>query len=119
MLRTFSEKYHNRNFVWDTGSDAVREYLAYILNTPKGTRPYYPNFGSNLHKFKYAPLNQVTLREIHAEIRNCINAIDGMILQTSEYTVDVKSRSIYFKFYMLVDKDLMTVSLKYSGGVAS
>ena len=119
MLRSFSEKFINRNFAWDNGTDAVREYLTYILNTPKGTRPYYPHFGSNLHKFKYAPLNQVTLREIHSEIRNCINAIEGMVIQTSEYFVDVQNRTIAFKFYMQVNKDKMTVSMQYSGGAVS
>lgn len=116
MLRSFSEKYSIRNFVYDTGSGAVREYLMHILNTPKGTRPYYPDFGSNLHKYQYAPLNQIVIREVHAEIRNCINQVEGITVLNSEYAVNVKLRQVAFKFYLTVDGERMQVSMGYTKG---
>lgn len=116
MLRSFSEKYSIRNFAYDSGTDAVREYLTFILNTPKGTRAYYPDFGSNLHKYQYAPLNQTLIREVHAEIRNCVNQVEGITVLTTEYDVNIKLRQVAFKFYLMVDGERMQVSLGYKDG---
>lgn len=116
MIRTFAEHYGARNFTYDTGADAVREFLAYVLNTPKGTRPYYPLFGSYLGRYKYAPLNQTTIREVHAEIRSCINSIDGISVVNSEYSVDARTRSLSFRFFLVVDGNRMSVSMSYSDG---
>ena len=52
-MKTFTGQYSNGNFVYSNDTEAIRAQLISILNTPLGSRFYYPSDGSRLkdHRF--------------------------------------------------------------------
>lgn len=75
------------------GVEAVRQSILNILNTPKGTRFFMPEFGSNLHKILFEPMNQTTelmlMNEIYVALKRWeprVNLIYNRCKVIADYT---------------------------------
>lgn len=117
-MRTFMENFDNVvSYAWDKRVSAVRDFLLVVLNTPRGSRPYYPEFGCDIEKYKYMPLNTNVINMIHHEIRKSIDSISGLTLRSSSYRVLSKERTLLFQFVLLMKSETVTVKLSYKEGV--
>ena len=68
--------------------DEVRSSLIHLILTVKGSRYFLPDFGTNLMKFVYEPLDNTTKLSIDNEIRD---AVDKFIPNLTINDVNVKS----------------------------
>lgn len=86
-MKTFTGKYANTNFIYSDDNDALRMQLISILNTPKGSRFYYPSYGSHINEYRFEILNYFTINMIGQEIKDAVSLIDGVELESIEYIV--------------------------------
>lgn len=56
-----------------SGIDLVIGNLRQLLQTEKGERVYLPNYGCNLRRFLFQPLDEITFNEMKLEILNSIS----------------------------------------------
>ena len=67
----------------DTPEQEIRNSLANLLLTRKGTRYYLPDFGTRLYEFIFEPLDGPTFSDIEAEIRATVGQYMPNLLLTS------------------------------------
>lgn len=116
-MQTFSGKYAGRNFVYSNDIEAIRMQLVSILNTPKGTRFYYPSYGSNLNTFRFSILNYFTINMIGQEVKDAVDLIDGVSLSGIGYYI--KDNTIYFDIVLNRLSEKVKVNISVKDGVAS
>ena len=63
-MKTFTGQYSNGNFVYSNDTEAIRAQLISILNTPLGSRFYYPSYGSRLNDYRFDVINYFTINMI-------------------------------------------------------
>lgn len=56
-----------------TSDDAIKSDLIHLLLTNKGDRLYMPDFGTNLKRYIFEPLDSVTNSDIKSEIQTSID----------------------------------------------
>jgi len=59
--------------------DAVKNSLSNIINTAKGSRRMLPEFGSDVQKMLFEPLDEITARRIGENILNAIKMWEDRI----------------------------------------
>lgn len=116
-MQTFSGKYYGRNFVYSSDTEAIRMQLVSILNTPMGSRFYYPSYGSHLNEYRFSILNYFTINMIGQEIKNAVALIDGVTLSNIGYYI--KSNTIYFIIELNKMSEKVKVNISVKDGVAS
>lgn len=81
----------------DVNIDAIINSLKNILLTMKGSRRMLPEFGSNLQRLVFEPIDEITAREIGEEIIDSVRRWDDRIIFT-----DILVKPIYDKneFYI-------------------
>lgn len=81
----------------DVNIDAIINSLKNILLTMKGSRRMLPEFGSNLQRLVFEPIDEITAREIGEEIIDSVRRWDNRIIFT-----DILVKPIYDKneFYI-------------------
>lgn len=116
-MRTFTGKYSNGNFVYSGNAEVLKSQLVSILNTPFGSRFYYPGYGSRLNEYKFSPINYFTIHMISQEIKNAVNYIDGVSLSAISYSLE----DGILKFNVELSKlsERIKLSLNVVNGVAS
>lgn len=116
-MKTFTGLYSkiNHKFVFASTSDYIRSCLISILNTHKGSRFYYPDYGTEIYKYKFAPLNFFTINNINIEIRSAIECIEGLHLDSS--SVRFKDDVLYFDLVIKSDYDTFNISVGFAKGV--
>lgn len=73
-----------------TDNKAIKADLLHLLLTSKGQRLYNPEFGTDLLKFIYEPLDGMTLDAIKSEINDSVKkylpqvTLDDLTVETSE-----------------------------------
>jgi phage baseplate assembly protein W len=60
----------------ETPEVEIKTNLVHLLTTKKGTRYFMPEFGTNLHRFIFEPIDDITNGEIENEI---IDAVDKFL----------------------------------------
>lgn len=102
-----------------TNSDAIKADLMHLILTDKGERLYLPDFGTNLRKYLFEPMDGITEDDIRTEISDAVRKyipnlnITGLTITESElsqYGVTVKLN------YVVSDdvfetKDSVTINL--------
>ena len=75
------------NLAISSGKDLVRNKLKQLLSTEKGERVMLPNYGINIKRFLFQPLDTVTFEEIKEEILTGLNnyAPDVEVLKLSVF----------------------------------
>jgi len=56
----------------DTSDEEIRTDLVHLLLTRKGTRYFFPDFGTRLYEYIFEPLDGPTFSDIEAEIRDSV-----------------------------------------------
>lgn len=59
--------------------DAVKNSLSNIINTSKGSRRMLPEFGSDVQKLLFEPLDEITARRIGENILNSVGMWEDRI----------------------------------------
>lgn len=116
-MKTFSGKFLGKNFVYSDDNEAIRMQLVSILNTPVGSRFYYPSYGSRLNEFRFSVLNYFTVNMISEEIKSAVNLINGVTLAGISYYI--KDNNLYFVVDLNRNSEKVRVSLSVKDGVAS
>ena len=116
-MRTFTGKYENGNYILSGDSEALKAQLISILNTPLGSRFYYPSYGSTLNTYKFNVLNYFTINIIGQEIRRVVGLIDGVTLSSIAYSI--RNNTIKFDIELVRVSQKVKISLSVTDGVAS
>lgn len=75
---------------------AVKNALINLLYTPPGSKPFYPQYGTNLEKFLFEPADSFTESELNEEIAATIEKFEPRVkltaIETSieDYGIDIK-----------------------------
>lgn len=116
-MKTFSGKFSDKNFIYSDDIESIRMQLVSILNTPVGSRFYYPSYGSHLREYRFAVLNYYTINIIGQEIKNAVDFISGVELTgISYYVVD---NVLHFNIELNRLSNIVKVNLTVVDGVAS
>lgn len=113
---TFTESYSTPSFYLKEGVSALKEYILDILNTDRGSRPYYPDYGFLLDKYKFSLLNYQLAEEIHSEVYFVINSIDNITILETNYKLDVNGKKLNLYFNLKLGQDPIGVHLTYQDG---
>lgn len=116
-MKTFAGKYVGKNFVYSDDNEAIRMQLISILNTPVGSRYYYPSYGSHLNEYRFSVLNYFTINMIGQEIKNAIALLNGITLSSIGYYI--KDNKLYFNIELNRLSNNIKISLSVVDGVAS
>ena len=115
-MYTFIESYNTSNFCYTTGVSALREYILDILNTDRGTRPYYPDYGLLMEKYKFSLFTPALAQSIHADVYFVISSIDNISIRDSGYRIDYKNKRLDMSFSLMIGQEPIGVHLTYSDG---
>lgn len=114
---TFTGQYEGNNFVYSGSDEALRMQLISILNTPKGSRWYYPDYGSRLNEFRFSILNYYTINMIGNEIKEAVRLIDGVDLSNISFTA--YKDGLVFDIELKRQSDTTSVKVTVVDGIAS
>lgn len=113
---TFIEKFSTYTYSYTEGTDAFKEYIMDILNTERGSRPYYPDYGSLLAKYKYSLLTVQTAQEIHSDVYFVISSIDNVTIIRTRYKLDSANRRVELYYDLVLGQEPIGLHLTYSDG---
>lgn len=113
---TFTESFYKTSFYYKQGVPALKEYILDILNTDRGTRPYYPDYGLLLEKFKYMLMDLPTAQKIHSEVYFVINSIDNLRIVNTNYKLKQKQKKLELYFDLVYGQEPIGLHLTYSDG---
>ena len=116
-MRTFTGNYSNKSFQYSGDNEALRAQLISILNTPIGTRFYYPSYGSHLNEYRFNVLNHYSINMIAQEIKNAIALIDGITLSAISYSIS--GNNLYFTIDLNKTSNIIRFTISVVDGVAS
>lgn len=116
-MESFTGAYERNNFVLSSDEKVLKAELISILNTPVGSRYYYPSYGSNLSSFKFSVLNYFTINIIGQEVKSAVDLLDGVTLSGISYYIS--NNKLYFTLDLNKNSNNYKVTLSVSDGVAS
>lgn len=116
-MQTFTGQYNGRNFILSGDTEAIRAQLISILNTPKGSRFYYPEYGSNLNRYRFSVLNQFNIEAIGDTIKDAVDLIEGVTLTAISYTI--LNNNLYFNIELNRLTEKISIRISVVDGVAS
>lgn len=62
-----------------TGEEAVKRSIKNLLYTVAGEVPFFPNFGSTIHRLLFEPIDPITITNLDSSIRACIEAFEPRV----------------------------------------
>lgn len=114
---TFTGKYSRNNFVYSDDLESIRIQLISIINTPKGSRWYYPSYGTNISAYRFSPINYWTINMIGQEIKSAVDHLSGVQLAEIGYTViDGK---LVFEIGLKRFSDIVKLNITVVDGIAT
>lgn len=116
-MQTFIGEYSDKNYIYSGDNAVLKSQLLSILNTPVGSRFYYPEYGSNLYKYKFSVINYFTVNVIGQEIKNAVDMISDVSL--SNITYNVNGTTLTFNVDLKKTSNIFRVNIKVEDGVAS
>ena len=114
---TFTGQYDKNKFVYSDDLESIRVQLISILNTPIGSRWYYPSYGSNLNQYRFSPFNYFTINMIGQEIKNAIDHLEGVSLADIAFTFYKEKLIFVISLYRF--SDIVKLYITVADGVAS
>jgi hypothetical protein len=115
-MQTFTGKFSNGNFVYSSDAEAIKAQLISILNTPAGSRFYYPSYGSHLNEYKFSILNYFTINMIGQEVKDAIALMSNVNLINISYYV--YNNTLYFSIDLNRLSEKISINISVSDGVA-
>lgn len=111
---TFNESFYKTSFIYTSGVSAFKEYLLDILNTDNGSRPYYPDYGLLVDKYKYTLLTPALAQQIHADIYFIISSMESCTIFATNYKIKNKKLELYYDIQL--GQEPIGLHLTYSDG---
>lgn len=115
-MYTFVESYSRPNYYYKEGVPALREYILDILNTDRGTRPYYPDYGLLLDKYKFSLFTPALAQSIHSDVYFVISAMDNITISKTGYKIDYQNKKLDMSFELLLGQEPIGLHLTYTDG---
>ena len=85
--------------------ERINQSLFLIFETPKGSRLMMPEFGSDIHKYKFDPLDRVLMERLRYTITEDIKRWEPRIALTSvEFLADSQA----------IDNSILYISISYT-----
>lgn len=81
----------------------VKSKIVFLLSTKKGSRIYHPEFGLNLEKYLFEPLDQKTIMAIKQEIQEATSKFIGNVQIESIETKQEGNKLIIGVSYLIKD----------------
>lgn len=116
---TFTESFYSSAFYYKDKVEAFREYILDIINTEKGTRPYYPDYGLLLESFKYSILTLSLAQRIHSEVYFVLSSIEGVRIVSTNYKMNHKERKLELYYDLVLGQEPIGLHLSYNNGAFS
>ena len=116
-MKTFVGDYKNGNFIMSGDESVLKSQLVSILNTPVGSRFYYPSYGSHLSEFRFSIINYFTINLISQEIKSAVDLLDGVVCNSIQYYI--KDDTLHFNIYLSRQSNYYRINLSVTDGVAS
>lgn len=75
---------------------AVKNALINLLRTPAGTKPFFPQYGTNLDRYLFEPADAITESDLNEEIAETIRKFEPRVKVTAiessieDYGIDIK-----------------------------
>ncbi len=75
---------------------AVKAALMNLLRTPVGTRPFYPEYGTNIERYLFDPADALSESEVNEEVAETIRKFEPRVqlvaIESSieDYGIDIK-----------------------------
>ncbi len=115
-MYTFTESFFKPSFYYNEGVPAFREYILDILNTDRGTRPYYPDYGLLIERYKYALFTPTLAQRIHSDVYFVIASIDNITITQTSYRMDLAEKRLEMYFEIVLGQEPIGLHLTYSDG---
>lgn len=113
---TFIESFYNTDFHYTSGVAALKQYILDMLNTDRGTRPYYPDYGCLVEKYKYSLLNLQTAQNIHSDVYYQIASMSNIQIINTNYKLKIAEKKVELYFDLLLGQEPIGIHLTYSDG---
>lgn len=115
-MYTFVEAYGTTNFTYTSGVRAFKQYLLDQLNTDKGSRPYYPDYGSLLSRYKYSLLTVQTASLIHADVYFILSNMDNVTVLSTTFKINTPMKKLEMYFDIMLGQEPIGLHLSYVDG---
>lgn len=76
---TFARNPVTNDVVAVTDAEAVKRSVKNLLFTIAGEVPFFPDFGSTLHRLLFEPVDAITVLNLDDSIRTCIEAYEPRV----------------------------------------
>lgn len=78
-------------------SDSINQNIAAILDTPKGSKWFRPEIGSNVHRYLFEPIDDITSDRIRSEIESALseNGETRVVFQQVDVLPDPQNEQYY------------------------
>lgn len=116
-MYTFIENYSRKNYTGEDGIDCIIQFIMDQLNTQIGTRPYYPDYGTNFTKYRFLPATIENARMLHTDVYSAITNMNGITIKNSDFSLEPESRKVNLSFTLIVNKNSVTLRMSYSDGL--
>ena len=116
-MYTFIEDYSRKSYTGESGVDCIVQFIMDQLNTQIGTRPYYPDYGTNFIKYRFLPATIENARMLHADVYSAITNMSNITIRNSDFSLEPESRKVNLSFTLIVNKEPVTLRMSYSDGV--
>lgn len=115
-MKTFIGDFKDKNYIYSSDTEALRAQLISIINTPCGSRWYYPTYGTRLNEYRFSVMNYFTINMIGQEIKNAIALMNGVKLSKISYYLE--NNQLHFNIDLVRQSEIIRIGLSVSDGVA-
>lgn len=116
-MYTFIENYSRTSYTGETGVNCIVQFIMDQLNTQIGTRPYYPDYGTNFQRYKFLPATIENARMLHADVYSTITNMSNITIKNSDFSLESETRKVNLSFTLIVEREPVVLRLSYSDGV--
>ena len=95
-LDVFNQLYEGPDIVASIDYQAIKNSLYNLFNTQKGQRFLFPNYGADLRKYLFMPVNDITGRILGTDIKEAIKRSEPRV-EVLEVNVEVFNDLSLFK----------------------
>ena len=114
---TFNEIYRNPSYIYTEGVRAFKQYLLDQLNTERGSRPYYPDYGNLIEKYKHSLLTLQLAQRIHSDVYFVLTSMENVSVTSTNYHMKQREKRIELYYDIVLGQEPIGLHLTYSEGV--
>lgn len=115
-MYTFTAAYSGTAYRGTSGVAALYHYVLDQVNTPLGSRPYYPDYGSRIHEYRHLPLTATLARVVHTEVYVLLTQQPGVTVLSTSYQLVPEHRALHLQYTILYAGETVLAQYLYAGG---